>query len=337
MATKAEAKSTADHLRKSLDALILMEPNYVREDLGGFSFKGVEHEIQVMMKACTDLRAADLDSISVAQLAQLQQRAQQIQTHLNPLLAFDPLQDGQNPKERHRQMSNQVSVSMNDATKDMAAAASYYGRGEIVQLESTARELVQKTQASIDTSLKNIAEAQKTADQMLQALKDASGQASVSLHTDVFKSQAEEHLIAAHRWQVFFISSAIGGLFLIWLFFIGPLKPELIAGALIAEAIYNVTSRLLFFSIVSSVIYWSARNFLSHRHNYVVNKHRQNALATFQTFINAPVERQIKDTVLLQAAQTIFSAQQTGYVENERMPQLVSGAEVIKTIISSNE
>lgn len=335
MATIADANNTASNLRQMLAAIVRPRTSFTRDELVGFSFKSVEHEIGLIMKACDDLYSSNLESLSVTQLSQLQQRVKQLADLLNPLLAFDPLQDGQNPKERHRQMCVRLTDSSNDAIKDIAAAVCYSGRGAADKLEAEARVTIQATKESLDKSLQQISAAQKDADRMMQAIKDASGKSTVSIHTDLFESQSQEHLTASNGWLKLFVLCTIGGLVLIWLFFIGPLKPQIDSGVIVAEAIYNVTSRLLFFSIISFAIYWAARNYFSHRHNYIVNKHRQNALATFQTFVNAPVDAQIKDTVLLQAAQTIFSAQQTGYVENEPIPTLVSGAEIIRATLTS--
>jgi hypothetical protein len=60
-----------------------------------------------------------------------------------------------------------------------------------------------------------------------------------------------------------------------------------------------------------------ARNFLSHEHNAIVNKHRQNALMTFTALVDAAKEDDHSDIVLLHAAQCIFSPQETGYAKQD--------------------
>ena len=65
----------------------------------------------------------------------------------------------------------------------------------------------------------------------------------------------------------------------------------------------------------------------AHRHNFVINRHRLNALSTFEAFAKATDDQQIKNAVLLQATQCIFGPQPTGYIsgesESEGYPQIL--------------
>ena len=47
----------------------------------------------------------------------------------------------------------------------------------------------------------------------------------------------------------------------------------------------------------------------------MINKHRQNALQTFRTLVEAGTSNHAQDIVLTQAAQCIFSPQDSGYVK----------------------
>ena len=73
-------------------------------------------------------------------------------------------------------------------------------------------------------------------------------------------------------------------------------------------------SKILIFSVISFILYLSARNFLSHKHNAVVNRHRQNALMTYKALVEAAGEKQqASEAVLLHAAACIYAPQPTGY------------------------
>ena len=75
------------------------------------------------------------------------------------------------------------------------------------------------------------------------------------------------------------------------------------------------------------------KNCKSSKHNQILNKHRENALASFQAFIEVPTaNKETKNAVLLEATRRIFGAQQTGYVvtENDDSPNKI--IEIIKTI-----
>jgi hypothetical protein len=57
-------------------------------------------------------------------------------------------------------------------------------------------------------------------------------------------------------------------------------------------------------------------------------------LQTFETFVNSSEDKNIKDAILLQAAQTIFGNQKTGYITNEPEPQTnTTVLEIIKGVM----
>lgn len=84
-----------------------------------------------------------------------------------------------------------------------------------------------------------------------------------------------------------------------------------------AQSIQLGLAKLLLFSFLVGGIVWSGRVYRAHRHNYVVNKHRQNALSTFKTFVSSTQDQQTKNAVLLQATQCVFAPQVTGYITQE--------------------
>jgi len=81
-----------------------------------------------------------------------------------------------------------------------------------------------------------------------------------------------------------------------------------------------------------SATFWAGKTYRAHRHNAVVNRHRQNALTTFQTFAQAASEEQTKNAVLLQATQCIFSPQQTGYIQSDNdTPGIPQVLEIVRS------
>lgn len=75
--------------------------------------------------------------------------------------------------------------------------------------------------------------------------------------------------------------------------------------------------RLLIVFILTFGMIWSAKNFTSSAHNYVVNRHRRNALASFQTFVEGASKPDVKDAVLMQATHAIFTPQDSGFAKGE--------------------
>ena len=56
---------------------------------------------------------------------------------------------------------------------------------------------------------------------------------------------------------------------------LGIHKIPLIAPGNTYETVQMAISKILIFAVISFVLYLSARNFMSHKHNAAVNRHRQ--------------------------------------------------------------
>lgn len=74
--------------------------------------------------------------------------------------------------------------------------------------------------------------------------------------------------------------------------------------------------RALLVSLFSFLLVVCVRNFRSAKHNQVLNKHREHALATFPELRKA-LSGTVADAVVLHAAEAIFSVQATGYASGE--------------------
>ena len=82
--------------------------------------------------------------------------------------------------------------------------------------------------------------------------------------------------------------------------------------------------RLVIVSLLFSAMIFSLKNYSSARHNYVVNTHRAVSLTTFQSFRSGTADPKVKDAILLQAAQCVFSAQRSGYLKDEAEPPQIT-------------
>jgi|GEM_PF-3025883 hypothetical protein len=178
----------------------------------------------------------------------------------------------------------------------------------------------------------------------LEAAKEAAALVGIVEHARFFEKEALSHKRSAYWWLFFTILLAvIAGASAGFNF----LKTE----QLIAHAVAQKTSaensrfadakpeglvgleiqltiaKVIILSILLSAAIWAGRVYKAHRHNCVINRHRSNALSTFQTFATGTSDPQIKNAVLLQATTCIFGPQNPGYViqekESETYPQIL--------------
>ena len=99
--------------------------------------------------------------------------------------------------------------------------------------------------------------------------------------------------------------------------------------------VQRIITKLVIISIFYFAALWASRNYRSHRHLSVVNKHRQSALSTFETFVKAANDDQTKNAVLLEATHCIFSPAVSGYLGAEEEGPANRIIEILKTAGSS--
>ena len=192
-----------------------------------------------------------------------------------------------------------ISYSMHKAT-------------DFEQLETRSRAIIQGIQdqgSAIEEDMGNIKiEAQNA----LETIRTVAGEQGVSQQAIYFKTESDFHETEASKWfRYTAISAAILVCYALATFFIH--KINFFSPQNTFETIQLVISKVLVFMVISYSLYFCSRNYSAHKHNSVVNKHRQNALVTYRAIVEAANETTNADIVLGQASCCIFSPQDTGY------------------------
>ncbi len=148
------------------------------------------------------------------------------------------------------------------------------------------------------------------ADEITDRLIEYENSDAIGKHSKVFKSQEGEHKTNVNTWYKRIKKSIIATLLalvilLVLLIYIPESK--LIRVAIIGAMIISILT-------YTTVLF--VKNYFAEKHNETVNRHRANCLATFDTFIdNADPDK--KGAILLQATNTIFAHQRSGYLSKE--------------------
>jgi hypothetical protein len=208
------------------------------------------------------------------------------------------------------------------------------------QLVNTGSPLLSLVPANntVDAALQAIEKAASDAqqrvgaiDQLLEAARAATQTVGVEKFAGVFSAEAEQHKKSAENWLIativlvaVTITAAVVTYQYSW-----SIDDRADAG----RTLHVLTAKVAIFSILVTSIVATLRTYRSNRHNYVVNKHRENALTVFQAFVQgAGGDPATKSAVLLQATHCIFSPQPTGFMSSEPdpspAPQIM---EIVKT------
>lgn len=146
----------------------------------------------------------------------------------------------------------------------------------------------------------------------------------IAAHADMMKSEAECHKVRAIQWGAATFIICVGVVFLIW-HYGKKAVPE--SSASTGVALQMAVVKIALVSICMFVIFFCGRACQSHMHNATVNRHRYNALRTWELFIEGGrLDEATYDTLLLYVAQAIFAPQRTGFIGRDPAVSAMSPA-----------
>jgi hypothetical protein len=307
-----------NELRNILDGLSKYTPqDFIRPELGSeLNFESGLLIIERYLKLYSDLRECNLENLPIEVIRNLKNQGKNAFQKFTQIIDYAPRQHSSPFQERDR-IINELQSSYASQWNVIAPVIAYSIRKgtDFESLEKRARENIARQEDAIkefgkqrDNTLEEI---QKT----LESVRRAAADVGVSQHSLVFKEAAEEYEKKSKGWLTATISlsiaTAIWGAFS---FFIHPPGDPPTTAQIIQFSI----AKLIVLSALYYSLVWAARNYQAHKHNYIVNRHRQNALQTFETFIKAAQgDPDTKNAVLLQTTQSIFSAQPSGYIHKD--------------------
>lgn len=187
---------------------------------------------------------------------------------------------------------------------------------DVQQLETIWRKKIEEFDATNEAHISRMGESETRVSEMVENIRVASAEVGVSQQAIYYKDEGDYHNNWAWIWSGITLFSII-----VLVSYCGMLllKPDWFApnGDDIRYDIQFIVGKVLLFGVLSYVVYLSARNFLSHRHNAIVNRQRQNALLTFEALVQASGNEESRDIILNHAAACIFSPQSTGYTKSD--------------------
>ena len=179
-------------------------------------------------------------------------------------------------------------------------------------LETQARATIQSIKDQSEKLTTQLHTAKSDADSALAEIRAVAAEQGVSQQAIHFKQEAEEQETLAATWlkYTYWFASAVGFFAVLSLFLH---KVEWIRPESSAEMFQLISSKVLIFAVLGYLLLMASRNYATHKHNVVVNRHRQNALLTYRSLVEASGGAGTENIVLAHAASCIFSPQETGF------------------------
>lgn len=302
----SEYQSLDNTIRVLLDkiAKVPTEEIVQTERLGELSFSEDKHLVYAIKDLVAQLADLDTFKLPFKTINDLIGALQSLWDSMNALKNFD-INRG-NPSVEKQKKSNQLHQAYADNFNLITSVISAIPekKNDLDNLESELRAKIAENEATADKILNDLYDT-------LEAAQKAAGEVGIAANAKIFEQEAESFNSKSRRW----LYASITSIFLTLLFLIiqAYSPPEIKSGQSGSLANF-ILNRLLFMSVLLYTVSFSVKNYRASNHNATVNRHRNNALLSFQVFAEATKDDvQMRNAVIMEATRSIFSNQPTGY------------------------
>lgn len=225
-----------------------------------------------------------------------------------------------------------ITSSYDPAFNRLSPFISYslHRSADFQRLDTDARSTFQQIKDQAGSIERDLKQQKEDAEGILRDIRETAAEQGVTQQAIYFQMESTDHNNDAERWEKRTIGVAITlGIFSVASIFLH--KWTWLAPDNGYETAQLVTSKLLIFAVLTYLLILSAKNYLNHKHNSIVNKHRQNALMTYKAMVDATDDPGSREAILIQAAGCIFNPQSTGYTVSSDTPA-VSGKSMVEIL-----
>lgn len=286
-----------------------------KEKFGQVSFDEAVEPAQRIVELFRQLPAVTLDLLPSNELSIVQTQSDSIYGLFEQILGFDI--DAGDVKNRKSQFIDKLKSSYQSHFSQIFPLISYSvaRTADFNRLEEQGRAAVQSVRDQTNSLMSEIATQKEEAARILEEVRKTAAERGVSQEAHYFQSEADAHSTEASKWRNWTVGMAIAvGIYGIFTLFIH--KIPFLSPTNTYETVQLIAGKLIVFFVLAYMLSISARNFLSNRHNEIVNRHRQNALMTYKSLVDAGATPEARDVILNHAAASVYQLHDTGFTKS---------------------
>ena len=269
---------------------------------------------------CKKISVSELYRLSDGHLSELNNLLLSFVETFNRILEYDT-ETGANISVVRQELSTALKNQAEDSIAKLwpLVLITQFSNDIQTDYQNEISEISIRTDKTLNEKLSEVEKLKIDVNEILSRVKDASAEAGVSKEAGHFSDMASLHNRRSFGWlcasivvSLITIVAAVTSIF--------TYKIPQIAPKNNIETAQLISSKLIIISILGYLLVTCVRNFLSHKHNSEINRHRQNSLLTYRAFVDAAPTTDTREVVLRYAAQSVFSPQDTGYIKNQELP-----------------
>ncbi|HOV19378.1 MAG TPA: hypothetical protein PLK10_08095, partial [Ottowia sp.] len=226
------------------------------------------------------------------------------------------------------QLVNQIK---SQADQFFAAAHLYipylaYQKGDVQRNINDLTRSVEEAGQLVEGTKKDIEQRRREIGDIIIAAREAAASVGVAHFTVDFNAEADAQDLSAEKWLKTTAGLAAVTILAALLLAFIPVAPE----ATTPQVIQLFTSKVVILGLLFTATIWCGRLYKAARHQGAINKHRANALKTFQAFTKAASDDAARNAVLMETTKSIFAITPSGYLENESAPD--GGLKIVEVV-----
>jgi len=306
---KDEAIEALGRMQK-FDVSVLPRERELGSDM---NFHAAVEPAQRLVDLYKRLSITALEDISGGGLGQIRERANADYSVLKQILDFK-LATQSNPDGTRQSFIQQVIASYDPTFQALHPYIAYslHRSADFQRLDAESRATMQVIADRAGELEGKLVGHENEAKRVLGEIRRVAAEQGVSQQAIHFGNEATRHDVAAEVWRVTMRNYAIAiGVYAVGSIFVH--KIPFLNPTSYYESIQLGVSKVLVFTVLAYMLLISSRNFMGHKHNAIVNRHRQNALMTHKALIEAVEDSGVREAIMVQAASSIFAPQSTGY------------------------
>lgn len=313
-----EEKTAQDEAKASLERMQNFDIQSLprEQELGTkLNFKDAVGPASRLVELYARLAPAALQDFPADKLNQLRDITNENYNLLDQVMTFSP--ELSNPHEARQTLIEQITNAYPSAfnVAHPLIAYSLHRAADFQRLDRDARTTLQTVRDQGDALKQQLENQLKEAEKIVDEVRQVAAETGVSQQASYFKGAADDHEKASESWRKRTVSLAwLLGVYGVASLFIA--KIPLLEPSDTYQSIQLGVSKILIFAVLSFMLYLSARSHLSHKHNEIVNRHRQNSLLTYRALVDAAGSSENREVILTHAAACIYAPQPTGYSQD---------------------
>ncbi len=300
-----------------------VEQDVVRAaSLGDLNFDRLRSSVIELKDYAALVLDGDLNLLPKILLAHTLQAAQELDRYLRQVQDFSvetsggsPSSDWENRARSFESAQEKLILALVNVMMFFSARAQ---AKDGYQVSHTIHEQLESVGQRIKEKEQQLSSIQAAAEAAAAASQQAAARTAVTREAEVFEERSKLYRKSSLSWLGAAIVFAAAVPVYVSIVYVKHAPPEGLSGG---DAFSHFARRSIVLALLLGVAAWSARNYSVSQHNYVVSKHRADALTVFLAFYNGSESDSVKDAVLLAATSTVFSFQPSGYLRRGAVEQ----------------